>query len=62
MTGLLSLLDNEIEELRWAMLHYWKAGDFSEARKCFYELQGVRRARRMTSLYVAARSREGLAA
>jgi hypothetical protein len=43
----LSLIDLELDELRWAAMYYWKKGQRSEARKCYWEIQGIRRARRI---------------
>ena len=41
------LIDLEAEDLRWAMGHYWGKGQRDLARACFYELRGLRRARRI---------------
>ena len=41
----LTLIDLEIEELRWAMGHYFGKGQRQTARDCYHELQGLRRAR-----------------
>jgi hypothetical protein len=41
----LTLIDGEIAELRWAASYYWKKGRRAEARKCYHEIQGLRRAK-----------------
>lgn len=41
----LTLIDLEIAELRWAAAFYWSKGQRGEARKAYWELQGLRRAR-----------------
>jgi hypothetical protein len=43
----LSLIDLELDELRWAASYYWKKGQRVEARKVYWEIQGIRRARRI---------------
>ena len=43
----LQLIDWEIEELRSALLYYWKKRDRRECRDCYHELLGVRRVRSM---------------
>lgn len=39
------ILDHEIAELRWAAAYYWGKGQRDEARKAYWELRGLRRAR-----------------
>ena len=41
----LTILDMEIAELRWAMGYYWGKRQRDEARKAYWELVGLRRAR-----------------
>jgi hypothetical protein len=57
MSTLLTLLDSEIEEVRWGMTYYWRKGDHAEARRAFQELKGMRRMRRLAQVYLAARER-----
>lgn len=41
----LHLIDLELDELRWAAAFYWSKGQRAEARKAYWEIQGLRRAR-----------------
>lgn len=41
----ITLIDLELEDLRYAMAYYWGKGQRTEARKAYWELQGLRRAR-----------------
>ena len=41
----LHLIDLELSELRWAAAFYWSKGQRADARKCYWEIQGLRRER-----------------
>lgn len=60
MSGYINLMDAEIEELRHAMLWAFRNKDKREATRCYYLIQGFRRARNLAVVYMAVR--EGMVA